>query len=249
MLTLQSRLVCIEQAVTQMLTQKDATIREDRDRHAAELESMQEIGRALEESAEVEVAQAKAKVATGERTFKDALAKGAREKDDAVAKAKEKFRLAAEEQFEKGKKAYTAVKKDLQATAAALEAQRERTARLEASQATDREAHAATVAALQSSLEAARAESRAFESRVAVAAKSELEALSLCDEVVGEKDAAVTAQAQAVADKDNAFASLASATHELMAKEAAIAKLQQELRDATANCEELLSLAESLQVT
>jgi hypothetical protein len=232
-----------------MLTQKDATIREDRDKHAAELESMQQIGRALEESAEVEVAQAKAKVAARERTLKDALAKGAREKEDAVDKAKEKFRLAAEEQFEKGKKAYNSVKKDLQASLAALEAQRDRAARLEATQATDREAHAVQVAALESSLEAARAEARALEARIAAASKSELEALSICDEMVDEKNAAAKDKAAAIVDKDNAFASLASATQELMAKDARIAKLQQELKDATANCEELLSLAESLQAT
>ena len=237
----------VAQAVTQMLTQKDATIREDREKHAAELESMQQIGRALEDSADAEVARMKTRLANGEAAFKEALAKSAREKDEAVEKTKDKFQRAAEEQFEKGKKAYSVARKDLLATTAALEAQKERASQLEASLATEREASNAKSAALEESVAKVRSEVVELEARAATASKGELEALSICEEAVKEKDDAMKAKAQAVADKDNAFASLASATQELMTKETAIAKLKQELSDATANCEELLSLAESLQ--
>jgi len=121
------------------------------------------------------------------------------------------------------------------------------TKQLEASSATEREASNAKIAALEESVAAVRSEMEDLEARAATASKGELEALSICEEAVKEKDEALKAKAQAIADKDNAFASLASTTQELMSKEAAFAKLKQELSDATANCEELLSLAESLQ--
>ena len=232
-------------SVTALLNEKDACLAE----REAQVEALSEKLAAVE-------ATTSEKILTLEASHKIALDDAKKVKDEAVEKAKEKMKRSAEDQFARASNAYKALKRELEQTTATLNKATERHKAVAKAHADVKADLTFRCDKLDADLTAAQAELSALRAEVAGATVAKEEALAICEDAVRENDLAIaskvaaeTARDEATADRDQAFKALARATQELAGKDAEVGRLKGELKDSTANCEELLLLCESLQGT
>jgi len=241
-------------AVTLRLTHQDEALGKERAEHTEHISGLAQKLREGGAAAALDARASEGKALEVERAFLARLKAAEVEKNEAVYAAKEKMRLAAEQQFAKGRTLYQGAKKSLDVCNKALEAQVGRSKELKLELGALEKSSTLEIAALGLQLQASQEELEHAKGNALDLCRDKEEAIGICDvavqqqqEAQNELDAALAVRSTAVSERESAFTSLATATQEIATMEAEVTRLKEELRLSSSTCEELFVLAESLQ--